>query len=100
MLRCSCLQHRDQIDCGKRQGPVQHGIRTPIMPSGGTAMFQGTGERVAKELTAFVSSTMNGMDWNIHLVFFQHISARPDVYLFLPCRRTLSSRRRDRCSAV
>ena len=51
-------------------------------PSGGTAMFQGTGERVAKEPTALAPSTMNGMDWNIHLVFFQHISARPDVYLF------------------
>ena len=34
-------------------------ICTPIMPSGGTAMFQGTGERVTKEPTASAPSTIN-----------------------------------------
>ena len=84
-----------------------------FMPLGGTAMFQGTVERVTKEPTALAPSTMNfpvaatrvkvfAMDWNIHLVFPWHISACLDVYhlFFLPCRRTLSSRRRGRCSAV
>ena len=42
-----------------------------------------------------------GMDWLIHLVFPAHFSLLPmfTLFFFLPCRRTLSSRRRGRCSA-
>ena len=79
-----------------------------VVPSGGIAVFQVTGERTTKELTALapfhdeimvVAPTWVCRDWKIHVVFPPHISAAPNFFFlfFLPRRRIRSRRQRGCC---
>ena len=89
-------------------------IRTPNIPSGGTAMFQGTVERVTKEPTVWLhprrTSQRQLHQSECSWYGLEHPFSFPSAhfslsrclspFFFCFCRGTLSSRWLGRCSAV